>query len=238
ARLRRLLDAAAAGRPPAPDGRVEVISRPPGPVHAVVSFTAHVVVAATVEEDWVLGQVDLDDPGAPTIPHFVAALADHVGARAGQLDAVLVARPAAAGAAGNESLSLAELDPEKVAASDHPRLRRACQYRRDLRAFETEDGAGLVVVGRGLAGRLEVAFEVAPGARGRGLGRALARAGYGLAPAGEPVYAQVSPGNVASLRALLAAGYVPVASEVLLLDPERPRGLATGWPGRPRPASG
>ncbi|HXM55375.1 MAG TPA: hypothetical protein VOB72_08295, partial [Candidatus Dormibacteraeota bacterium] len=37
-----------------------------------------------------------------------------------------------------------------------------------------------------------------------------------LAPAGEPVFVQVSPGNAASLRVVLAAGYRPIGSEVLL----------------------
>jgi RimJ/RimL family protein N-acetyltransferase len=43
----------------------------------------------------------------------------------------------------------------------------------------------------------------------------VARAAAGLVPAGEPLWAQVAPGNAASLRALAAAGFVPVAAEVL-----------------------
>ncbi len=74
----------------------------------------------------------------------------------------------------------------------------------------------MVLVGRGFAGRWEAAFEVDPGERGHGLGRALAGAARHLVPQGEPVWAQVSPGNAASLRATLAAGYRPVGSEVLL----------------------
>jgi hypothetical protein len=38
-----------------------------------------------------------------------------------------------------------------------------------------------------------------------------------LAPRGEPLFAQVAPGNAASLRAFLAAGYRPVGAEVLFL---------------------
>ena len=68
-----------------------------------------------------------------------------------------------------------------------------------------------------MAGRVEVSVEVEPEARARGLGRSLARAALALAPAGEPVFAQVSPGNAASLRAFLAAGYRPIGSEVLFL---------------------
>jgi len=72
----------------------------------------------------------------------------------------------------------------------------------------------VLIIGRGVAGRMEMAYEVAPAARGHGLGRRLAGAASTLVR-DEPVFAQVSPGNVASVRACLAAGYQPVASEVL-----------------------
>ena len=74
-----------------------------------------------------------------------------------------------------------------------------------------------MTVGAGLAGRLEVSVDVAPGARGRGVGTALAIAATSLVPSGEPLYAHVSPGNVASVRAFLRAGYRPICSEVLFL---------------------
>ena len=45
----------------------------------------------------------------------------------------------------------------------------------------------------------------------------LAAAARGLVPAGEHLFAQVAPGNVASLRAFLAAGYRPIGAEVLFL---------------------
>ena len=48
--------------------------------------------------------------------------------------------------------------------------------------------------------------------RGTGLGTALARAARALLPAGIPLAACVSPANVPSLRALLAAGFDPVGS--------------------------
>jgi GNAT superfamily N-acetyltransferase len=93
---------------------------------------------------------------------------------------------------------------------------RALRYRDEVRVWRTPDHAGHVLVGRGLAGRWETAFEVRPEARGQGLGRRLAASAAALVPPGEPVFAQVSPGNAASLRALLAAGYVPMCAEVLL----------------------
>ena len=57
---------------------------------------------------------------------------------------------------------------------------------------------------------------------GGAIRRALADAARSLSD-GEPVFAQVSPGNVSSLRAFLAADYRPIASEVLFLKPDAQR---------------
>lgn len=82
-----------------------------------------------------------------------------------------------------------------------------------MRAWTAE--GGILVLGRGVGGRLEVAVEVDEGVRHRGLGRALASAARHLA--GEPVWAQVAAGNARSARAFQAAGYRPVGAEALLL---------------------
>jgi GNAT superfamily N-acetyltransferase len=60
-----------------------------------------------------------------------------------------------------------------------------------------------------------VAFEVEPDARGRGLGRRLAAAAVMVVPEGDVLYVQTAPANVASVRALLAAGFQPIGGEVL-----------------------
>jgi hypothetical protein len=86
-----------------------------------------------------------------------------------------------------------------------------------VRAWESADGSGLLVVGRGLAGRWEAAFEVSGSSRGRGLGRTLAAVSMLAVPRGERVFVQVAPGNAASLRAVLAAGFHPIGAEVLFL---------------------
>ncbi len=204
--LAELLRAAAGGRLPEPDGSVVVLPQQ-GRAAGVVAFSAHFVVCADVDADWVQHQLPVGDFNAPLGARFLVALADRVGADIGSIDAVLVA---AAGVRGSPE-RLVELS-----AREHPRVVRALRYRDDVRAWRTEDGAGHVLVGRGLAGRWETAFEVEPAARGRGLGRRLAAAATALVPAGEPVWAQVAPGNAASLRAVLAAGYAPVCAEVLL----------------------
>jgi hypothetical protein len=71
---------------------------------------------------------------------------------------------------------------------------------------------GLVTVACGLAGRTELSVE----RTGAGEGRALIRDALGLVAADEPVFAAVAPGNARSLRAFLAAGFVPLGSEVLM----------------------
>ena len=53
------------------------------------------------------------------------------------------------------------------------------------------------------------------------MGAASSVAGLARLPAGEHCWAQVAPGNAASLRAFLACGFVPVCSEVLI-EPASP----------------
>jgi GNAT superfamily N-acetyltransferase len=181
-----------------------VLPAPSGARAVVVGATAWHVVAADVDPSWVTAQVADDPIAAPLSARFLAALADRVGAEPGTLDAVLVAPPAVAGGV-----------PLVPAEIDHPRVRRALLHRSDVRVWTTPDGAGLLTLGRGVAGRWEVSLEVDPAAQGRGLGTALAAAAPGLVPDGEPLWAQVAPANTASLRAFLRAGYRPVGAEVL-----------------------
>lgn len=213
-RVAALLAGVAAGRFPPADGAVEVVPQPPGPVAAVLSFTAHHVVAADVEPAWVHARLPPGELSAPMGARFLHELGTALGRSGDSIDAVLVGRGTGAGPA---AVAPAGAQLVEVAADvDHPRVARARRYRTDVRAWEAAGGAGLLVLGRGLAGRWELAFEVAPERRGRGLGRALAVAGLAVVPAGEPLFVQVAPGNVASLRAVLATGaYVPVGSELL-----------------------
>lgn len=170
---------------------------------AVLGFTAHHVVAADADPGWVRSVLPAGSLSAPLSARFLAALADRVGAEPGALDAVLLA-PAT-------GVPVPELRP--VGGFEHPRLSRAERYRVDVRAYAVE--GGLLVLGRGLAGRWEVSLEVDPAYRGRGLGRRLLAAAPGLVPPGEPLWAQVATANVASLRAFLAAGFRPAGAEVL-----------------------
>ena len=208
--LADVLRAAAQGRHPEPDGSVDVMPQL-GRAAGVVAFSAHFVVSAGVDHHWVRDQLPPGDYTAPLGARFLVALADRVGADIGSIDAVLAATGRGHGSAGGLAEGL-----EEIGVREHPRVVRALRYRDDVRVWRTPDRAGHLIVGRGLAGRWETAFEVEPAARGRGLGRRLAAAATAFVPVDEPVWAQVAPGNASSLRAVLAAGYLPVCGEVLL----------------------
>jgi GNAT superfamily N-acetyltransferase len=207
--LLNVLLEAAHGRPPAADGTVEVLPPLGGPLDALVVFTSHSYVVADIDPELARSRLQTDDPGTPTLPASLSWLAERLGASARQLDAVL----AAPGRDGAPPLPLerrTDLDPRYRATG-------TSRYRSDLRVFSGAGGAGVLVLGRGLAGRWEAGFLVEPERRGQGLGRALARAALHLVPRGEPVFLQVSPGNAASLRAVIAAGYRPLGGEVLFV---------------------
>lgn len=206
--LGALLAGVARGRFPPPDGSVTVLPQPSARDAGVFGFTAHAVIAADLDPAWVRAQLPPGDLSAPLAPAFLARLAERIGRRVNGIDVLFAARPLP----GPPPLALAP-----APASHHPRVLRAQRYRDHVRAWETPDG--LVVLGSGVAGRWEVSVEVAPGARGKGLGRELAAAARHLIPGGAPVWAEVSPGNAASVRAFLAAGYTPVGSEALLIAP-------------------
>ncbi len=208
-RVAEVLQAIAAGDPPPTDGAVEVVPQPPGPVAGILAFDSHHVIAADVDPSWVHERLPAGDLSAPLHPAFVGALAEQLGRPWDNLDAVFLAH----GEPGDVLLPLQEVDPDHA----HPRVARAHAYRQDPTVWELPGGDGLVILGRGLSGRWEAAYEVDPAQRGRGLGRQLIRSTRRLVPVGEPVFLQVAPGNVSSTRAVLAAGgFVPIGAEVLL----------------------
>jgi hypothetical protein len=183
----------------------------------VVSFPGFVVVAADVDRPWLDSWISDGDFGSPAGPPFLSALEERLRLEAGNLDVMVVA----GALPGDPPLPL-----EPANGSTHSRVARARRYRDDVQAWTSAHG--ILVLGRGLGGRWEASFEVDESARGRGHGRALATAARHLVPDGRRVWAQCAPGNAASLRALLAAGYVPVGSEVLLMPPTAVRQLPQG----------
>lgn len=201
-----ILRAAADGRFPEPDGCIEVVPPYLPGVEAMVSFTAHAVAVTDLPLEALL-EAGADGYAGATSGRVTDTLAGPYG-EADVLDVLLVHR-----GTGRSTL------PERPDLADHPRARYARQWRTDVHVHGDE--RGLVTVARGLGGLAEVSFEVPDGARGRGFGRGLLQDALGLVVAGDPVLAAVAPGNAASLRSALAAGFVPLGS-VQLVRPGRP----------------
>ncbi|WP_405844256.1 GNAT family N-acetyltransferase [Streptomyces platensis] len=208
--LSTLLTAAARGSFPPADGSVTVLPPPSPRDTGVLAFTCHAVVFADVEPSWVHDRITPGDLSAPLSPPFLTALAERLGREADTIDMVTVAEPLP----GPPPLELVETTDR-----GHPRITRALRHRDGVRAW-TSAGGGTLILGRGVGGRWELALEVDATAQGHGLGRELAYAARHLLPAGEPLWAQVAPGNARSVRGVLAAGFVPVGAEVLMV----PRG--------------
>jgi hypothetical protein len=204
-RLAGLLRDAADGRFPPADGLVTVLPQPSARDAGVLGFTAHAVVFADVDPEWVTARLPPGDLGAPLGPPFLQALSAATNRRPGSIDMLCVAEALP----GPPPIDLVpDSDPA------HPRAARALNYRDDVRTWQAD--GGVVVLGRGVAGRWETAIEVNDDRRDRGLGRSLALAARHAIPEGERLWAQVAPANAASVRAFVAAGFVPVGAEILL----------------------
>ncbi|MFG2311817.1 GNAT family N-acetyltransferase [Streptomyces sp. NPDC048566] len=206
--LRAVVEAAGRGVPPAPDGSVTIVRQHAWRDAGVLAFTAHSVVFIDEDEDWVraaLAAVGCDPLAAALNPRFLAVFGERTGRSHDTVDVLAVAGPLP----GPPPLPLTEVSGPS--GPGHPRAAAARARRDGVRAWEAR--GGVVVLGRGVGGRLEVSVEVDEEARHQRLGGRLATAARHLA--GGPVWAQVAAGNARSLRAFLAAGFRPVGAEAL-----------------------
>ncbi|GAA5030965.1 GNAT family N-acetyltransferase [Streptomyces siamensis] len=206
--LRDILDAVARGDFPPADGGTTVVPQPSHRDAGVLALTAHSVVFTDEDPEWVreaMRAARCDALAASMNARFLTAFLDRTGRRTDTIDVLAVGSPLP----GAPPLRLTEIEDP-----GHPRV-AGSRKRRDAVRVWAADG-GVLVLGRGVAGRLEVAVEVDEHARQRGLGRQLVTAARHLS-GGEPVWAQISPGNARSLRAFQAGGYLPVGSEALLV---------------------
>ncbi len=235
-RLTGLLDRAAAGEFPPADGGVEFLGQPAERDAGVISLTGFAVVFADTDPVWIAGQLPDGDLSAPLSPGFLHALGQRLGREPHSIDmltcaSAVLGRPPAeldlteldvggryvadTGLADRSPADRSPADPTRTAVpGTHARIARALRYRDDARVWQAD--GGIVALGRGVAGRWEVSVEVEPDFRGRGLGRQLASAARHLAPGGATVWAQIAPGNAASVRTFLRAGFRPVGAEALL----------------------
>ncbi|MEU6346338.1 GNAT family N-acetyltransferase [Streptomyces sp. NPDC046977] len=207
--LPRLLADAARGVFPPADGSVTIVPQPSARDAGVIAFTAHSVVFADTDPARIRSLLPPGDLSAPLNPPFLTALCGLLGRRVNNID-LLATATALPGPPPGPPLALRE-----TAAREHPRAARALSHRDEVRVWTVPGGT--VLIGRGVAGRWEMAVEVEPAARGTGLGRRLALEARRLVPDGGTLWAQIAPGNAASVRALLAAGFTPVGAEVLLV---------------------
>ena len=206
-RLAHIFDAAARGVYPKADGVCEILPGL-GEINALIAFTGHWVLAADIDPQFVADRYSNGDYSVPMSAAFLHALGAELGAEPKTQDVLLVATSAV----GDLTIDL-----EFVEENDHPRVLRAHRYRRDVRVYTTVDGGGVMILGRGITNRWEVAVEVDAAQQGRGLGRALFDASLRILPPGTPVWAQVAPGNPASLRSVQAGGFKAAGAEVLLI---------------------
>jgi GNAT superfamily N-acetyltransferase len=202
---------AARGEFPPGNASTTHLPSPSSPADVVCAFFGHHLIASDVDPAFVQSWTERD-PFALSDVRFLAALANELGTSPGILDAVF----ATTGLGKSpDDLGLIEIDDRS-----HPRVQRALHYRDagTLRVFADEDLSGVLLLGQGVAGRIEGAYEVDDAARGKGLGRRFIAAARALAPLDEPVFLSISPGNVWSMRALgHDSTWKPIGSEILFL---------------------
>jgi GNAT superfamily N-acetyltransferase len=210
-RLLTLLHNAASGTFPPGDFKTTHLPSPESPADGVFAFFGHHVIASDVDESFVREWTDRD-PFALSDVRFLAAFADKLETTPGIYDAVY--------AAHGEGKTATDAGLIETDDHSHPRVVRAHSYRdpATIRVFKDPTESGVLVMGRGLAGRMEAAYEVEPEARGKGIGRILIAGARLLAPQSEPVFLQISPGNVWSMKSLgNDTAWKPVGAEILFL---------------------
>ena len=210
--LARLITDALDGRYPQPDGGWHRVPPWRDGVEAVLAFTAHAVLAVAPDmSDERLAALGVDGYGGANHPRVLLELAGPDG-WIDSLDALVVRRSVG----GLTALV------ERPDLRDHPRVGFATAIRDDVRVFGRPDrrSSTLATVSRGIGGLCEISVELDADERGRGAGAELVEQVVAIMPAGEVVIAAIAPGNAASLRAFLRAGF-SLAGSVQLLRPSR-----------------
>jgi hypothetical protein len=205
--LAGLIAAAAASRFPDVDGGWRRVPPWRPGLEAVVAFTGHAVFAVRPDiTDHRLTALGADGFGGAHDPRLITALAGP-GGWIDSLDMLMVAQ-----GAGFPGIPAALTDRPDLAS--HPRAQFAAGLRGQPQIVGYHDPrrSALAVISTGIAGLTELSFELEPGRRGAGGGAKLARDALTAIPSGELVVAAVAPGNAASVRSLLAAGFNPVGS--------------------------
>jgi len=205
--LAALIAAAAAGRFPAADGGWQRVPPWHPELEAVFAFTGHAVFAVRPDiTGRLLDSLGADGFGGAHDPRLITALAGSDG-WIDSLDLLLAAR-----GTGRPGGPPALVDRPDLAG--HPRAELAASLREQPRVLGYQDPrrSALAVLSRGIAGLTELSFELEPGHRGTGGGAQLVGNALSAVPAGQLTVAAAAPGNAASIRSLLAAGFTPLGS--------------------------
>lgn len=195
-----MLNAARGNFPPV-DGAVTFLPDLPNGNRAIVALTGHAFIAADLDAGDFDG-IELDGFGAALAPAAVLRVAGH--GEIGVHDVTLVAPGTGRGITS----------PITTGWDDHPRVLYARQLRTNVVVHG--DDRGIVTLSEGLAGRTEMSIELAETVDSTGLGRRLILDAVAGVPVDGYLFAAVSPGNARSLRSFLAAGFVPIGSEVII----------------------
>jgi hypothetical protein len=213
--LAGLIADAAAGQFPAADGGWERVPPWRTGLEGIFSFTAHAVLALAPDlTDQRLAELGADGLGGGTHPRLITALAGPDG-WIDSLDVLLSGR--GAGPAGPL------VERPDLAAHHRARFAAGLRDRARILGYPDPGRSALAIVSSGVAGLTELSFELEPDRRGAGRGTTLIRDALRTIPAGRLVIAAVAPGNAASLRALLTAGFTPLGSmQLFRRAPGRP----------------
>jgi hypothetical protein len=208
--LAEIIQDADAGRFPAADGGWSRVPTWRDGVEGIVCFTGHAVLAVSSDVSHErIAELGADGFGGAAHPRLLCGLAGP-GGWIGSQDALLAGHGTGD---GTETGLVPRPD-----LSSHPRAQYAASIRETPRTYGYQDPArsAVAILSTGLAGLTELSFELEPDRRGGGQATGLIRAALAILPAGELVVAAATPGNAASVRALLAAGFTPLGSVQLL----------------------
>jgi len=212
--LAGIIRAADTGRFPPADGGWSRVPpwRPGHGGEGIVCFTGHAVIAVDADiSHQRITELGADGFGGAAHPRLLCGLTGP-GGWIGTQDALLAGH-GTGGTGGGEAALVPRPD-----LRSHPRAQYAASVRDEPRLYGYQDPgrSAIAILSTGLAGLTELSFELEPAHRGGGQATGLIRAALATLPAGELVVAAATPGNAASLRALLAAGFTPLGSVQLL----------------------
>lgn len=213
--LTTLLRAAARRTLPPVDGTVAVCPAPCGPCAVTVAIGGLSMVAADVPPGWVSEHIPAGAGGAVS-PPFLTALATRLGVPTPGVDILLVARkPPQAG-------PRSALRPiERIDAA-------WARDRTDVTCWADTDGGGVIMIGRGPGGRLDLRAELA-GSERQWLTPATVVRGRDLLEAARTVadgdlFASVPVHDATALRTYLCGGFRAIGAEARF-----PTGCTPTW---------